>query len=149
VRVVHFEDFEVGETFRFGEHTFGAEEIVSFARQFDPQSFHLDAEAAETSAFGGLVASGWHTAAIWMRLYVDGLLGRAASMGSPGLDELRWLKPVRPGDTLSASLTVLDASPSTHRPDRGTIHFRGEMRDEEGEVALRMTGRGYFARRRR
>jgi len=149
VNTLHFEDFEAGETFELGTHTFTAEEIVAFAHQYDPQPFHVDEAAAEDSAFGGLIASGWHTSAIWMRLYVDALLGRAASMGSPGLDELRWLKPVRPGDTLSASLTVLDTSPSKHRPDRGTIHFRGELRDDGGEVVLRMTGRGYFARRGR
>ena len=147
MKLLHFEDFEEGETHRFGAHTFTAEEIVAFARQYDPQPFHVDTAAAKDSAFGGLIASGWHTAAVWMRLYVDALLSRAASMGSPGLEELRWLKPVRPGDTLSASLTVLGRSPSRHRPDRGTIHFRGEMRDGGGEVVLRMTGRGYFARR--
>ena len=113
---LYFEDFEEGQVYELGEKTLTKEEIVAFAREYDPQPFHVDEEAAKGSAFGGLIASGWHTAAIFMRLYADAVLSRAESMGSPGVEELRWLKPVRPGDTLSARLTVLDAAPSASRP---------------------------------
>ena len=95
-----FEDFEPGRVFELGAREVTEEEIVAFAREWDPQPFHVDPEAAQESSFGGLIASGWHTGAMWMRLYVDSLLVGAASMGSPGIEELRWLAPVRPGDTL-------------------------------------------------
>ncbi len=144
---VYFEDIEPGTTYELGSHTFTREEIVAFARSFDPQPFHLDEAAAAESPFGGLIASGWHTAAIWMRLYVDSLLAGAASMGSPGVEQLRWLRPVRPGDTVRASLTVLEATPSSVRPDRGTILFDAALESVDGEPVLTMRGRGYFARR--
>src|SRR5579859_3157513 len=102
----YFEDFAVGHTLELGSYTITREEILAFARQFDPQPFHTDEEQAKASLYGGLIASGWHTASIFMRLLVDGLLNDTASMGSPGVDELRWLRPVRPGDTLRARFTV-------------------------------------------
>jgi acyl dehydratase len=141
-----FEDFAPGATYDLGSHTVTEAEIVTFAREWDPQSFHVDAEAAAASHFGGLIASGWHTCALWMRLYVTSLLGDAAGLGSPGVEELRWLMPVRPGDTLSARLTVLEATPSERRPDRGTIRSRGEMLNGDA-VVLSMLARGHFARR--
>ena len=144
---LYFEDFEEGQVFELGEKTMTKEEILSFAAQFDPQPFHVDEEAAEGSAFGGLIASGWHTAAVFMRLYVDAVLHRAESMGSPGVEELRWLRPVRPGDTLSATLTVLDAVPSSSRPGRGTVYFVSEVRNGAGEKVMSMKARGLFARR--
>ncbi len=144
---LYFEDFEPGAVLDLGQRTLSAEEILAFAREFDPQPFHVDEGAAAESAFGGLIASGWHTAAIFMRLYVDAVLSRAASMGSPGVEELRWLKPVRPGDTLSASLTVLDTTPSARNPKRGTVHLHSEVRNQRGEVAMTMKARGLFARR--
>ena len=143
----YFDDFEPGRVFELGSRTVTAEEIVAFGREFDPQPFHVDEEAAAASIFGGLIASGWHTGAMWMRLYVDALLGGAASLGSPGIEELRWLAPVRPGDTLSARLTVLEATPSERRPDRGTIRSRGEMVNQDGVVVMSMTSRGHFGRR--
>jgi len=143
----YFEDFEPGRVFELGSRTVTADEIVAFARDWDPQPFHLDPEAAHASAFGGLIASGWHTGALWMRLYVDALLGSAASMGSPGIEELRWLAPVRPGDTLHARLTVLEASPSKRTPGRGTIRSRGEMVNQAGVTVMTMVARGHFARR--
>ena len=142
-----FEDFAAGQIFDLGAHTMTRDEIVDFARQFDPQPFHVDDEAAQKSPFGGLIASGWHTAAVFMRLYVDALLADAASMGSPGISELRWLAPVRPGDTLTGRFIVESVQPSSKRPDRGTVFFRSEMVTAEGTVVLSMTGRGYFARR--
>jgi acyl dehydratase len=144
---LYFEDFEPGQVLELGSRLVTAEEIVSFARQWDPQPFHVDPEAAEASVFGGLIASGWHTGAMWMRLYVDSTLGKAASMGSPGVEELRWLAPVRPGDTLHGRLTVLEATPSERRPDRGTIRSRGEMVNQDGVVVMAMVARGHFGRR--
>jgi acyl dehydratase len=144
---LYFEDFEPGQVLELGSHAVTEDEIVSFAREFDPQSFHVDPDAAGASVFGGLIASGWHTSAMWMRLYVDSMLGRAASMGSPGVEELRWLAPVRPGDTLSGRLTVLEATPSERRADRGTIRSRGEMVNQDGVVVMSMVARGHFGRR--
>ena len=142
-----FEDFEPGVVFELGSRTLSKEEMISFAREYDPQPFHVDEEAAADSAFGGLIASGWYTAAIFMRLYADALLSRAASMGSPGVEELRWLVPVRPGDTLDARLNILGVAPSERNPSRGTIHFRAEVRNQRDETVMTFTGRGLFARR--
>ncbi len=143
-----FEDFEPGAVFDLGQRTVTEEEILTFARQYDPQPFHVDKEAAVESAFGGLISSGWHTAAIFMRLYVDAVLSNAASQGSPGVEELRWLKPVRPGDTLRARLTVLDAVPSNSNPNRGTVYIRSEVDNDRGETVMTMKARGLFARRK-
>jgi acyl dehydratase len=142
-----FEDLAPGQVVELGSRTVTEAEILEFARQFDPQPFHVDPEAAKSSAFGGLIASGWHTGAMWMRLYVDSLLDGAAAMGSPGIEELRWLAPVRPGDTLSGRLTVLEATPSASRPDRGTVRIRGEMVNQDGVTVMAMTSRGHFGRR--
>jgi acyl dehydratase len=142
-----FEDFAPGQVYELGSTTVTEEEIVEFARRFDPQPFHLDPEAAKHSDFGGLIASGWHTGAMWMRLYVDSLLGGGSGQGSSGIEELRWLAPVRPGDTLSGRLTVLDATPSERRRDRGTIRIRGEMVNQDGVTVMSMVSRGRFARR--
>jgi acyl dehydratase len=141
-----FEDFAAGQVYELGSRTVTEEEMVEFARQWDPQPFHVDPEAAKESVFGGLVASGWQTSAIWMRLYVDAMLGSAAR-GSPGIEELRWLAPVRPGDTLAGRLTVLEATPSTIKPDRGTIRIRGEMVNQDGVTVMAMTSRGHFGRK--
>jgi acyl dehydratase len=143
----YFEDFEPGQVFELGSHDVTEAEIVEFAERWDPQPFHTDAEAAAESVFGGLIASGWHTGAMWMRLYVDSLLGGMTSMGSPGIEELRWLAPVRPGDTLHGRLTVLETTPSERRPDRGTVRIRGEMVNGEGVVVMSMISRGHFGRR--
>lgn len=145
--LLFFEDFEAGMVFDLGERTLSNEVIVAFATEFDPQPFHVDEEAAEKSTFGGLIASGWHTASVFMRLYVDALLSRAASLGSPGVEELRWLKPVRPGDTLRARLTVLDTTPSSRNPNRGTIHIYSEVLNQHGDAVMTMKARGLFARR--
>jgi acyl dehydratase len=141
-----FEDFAAGQVYELGSRTITEAEIVDFARQWDPQPFHVDPEAAKESVFGGLIASGWQTGAIWMRMYVDAMLGTAAR-GSPGIEELRWLAPVRPGDTLSGRLTVLEATPSATKPDRGTIRIRGEMVNQDGVTVMAMTSRGHFGRR--
>jgi acyl dehydratase len=143
----YFEDFRPGDRFELGRHHITHEEIVGFASHWDPQPFHVDEAAARDSPFGGLVASGWHTAAIWMRCYVMTLLHDSASMGSPGVEQLRWLVPVRPDDELAARLRVTAVEPSSTRPDRGTVHVVGEVGNQRGETVLSLTARGYFARR--
>jgi acyl dehydratase len=143
----YFEDLQVGETATLGDHTITRDEIIAFAHQFDPQPFHLDEAQAHASIYGGLIASGWHTACLMMRLIVDGWVTDTAGMGSPGIDELRWLLPVRPGDTLTASITILELTPSTRRTDRGTVRSLCEMRNQRGEVVLRAIGLTLMARR--
>ena len=143
----YFEDFAVGQTFDLGSRKLEADEIVAFAREYDPQPFHTDERAAAATPFGGLIASGWHTAAVFMRLYCDGLLNDTASLGSPGVDELRWLHPVRPGDTLTGSLTVLETRPSSTRPNRGTILLGCSLTNQDGVEVLTMRARGLFGRR--
>ncbi|MGO8917648.1 MAG: MaoC family dehydratase [Stellaceae bacterium] len=144
----YFEDFRVGEVLALGSRQVSEAEIIAFAREFDPQPFHTDPERARSSAFGGLVASGWHTAALFMRLIVDGFVSTIAeSMGSPGIDKLEWLKPVRPGDTLTGRLTILEVIPSKSRPDRGTIKSLGEVLNQRGEVVMTIRNVGFFGRR--
>lgn len=143
----YFDDFVVGETIELGSVDVTEESIIQFARQFDPQVFHIDPVAAKDSPFGGLIASGWHTCSMYMRLLYDGLLSGASSQGSSGMEELRWLAPVRPGDTLLARYTVLDATPSATKPGRGTVRFLSEMVNQDAKVVLRMVGRGQFGSR--
>ena len=143
----YFEDFTVGFTRTAQGPTVTAEEIKAFATEFDPQPFHLDEEAAKTSLFGALCASGWHTASLCMRMLCDAYLSESASLGSPGIDELRWVKPVFAGDTLSAKMTVLDARPSRSRPTIGSVRSRWEVYNQNNELVMHMTGWGLFARR--
>lgn len=142
-----FEDFVPGTVTTYGRHVVTREEIVSFATQFDPQPMHLDEAAAAQSILGGLSASGWHSCGIMMRMMVDNMLGHARGMGSPGIDELRWLRPVRPGDVLSVRQTVLEARPSAKKADRGYVKFRFELITETGDVVLDETNSIIFARR--
>jgi acyl dehydratase len=143
----YWEDFTPGRVFETATRTLSEEEIVRFAREYDPQSYHTDAEAARSSPFGGLIASGWQTAAVGMRLMCDGYLLETSCVGSPGLDELRWLKPVRPGDTLRLRTTVIEATPSSRQANRGTVLFRWEILNQNDAVALLMVGRQLFLRR--
>jgi acyl dehydratase len=142
----YWEDLVAGETVDIGSHTITAEEIIGFARQFDPQPFHTDPEKAKDSIYGGLIASGWHTCSIAMRLMCDAYVNHAASMGSPGLEEVRWLKPVRPGDTLRATRTIEESRP-TSKPDRGLVLTRWDMYNQKNEHVLMMRGYGLFGRR--
>jgi acyl dehydratase len=142
-----WEDFPPGWTYESGPRTLSAEEIIAFAREYDPQSYHTDAAAAEHSPFGGLIASGWQTCAVAMRLMCDGYLLRSACIGSPGLDELRWFKPVRPGDALRFRATVLEQTPSQSNAARGTVRFRWEVLNQNEEVVCRMVGRQHYRRR--
>jgi acyl dehydratase len=146
--VRYFEDFAVGQVYELGTYRVTRDEIVSFARRFDPQPFHLSEEAARDSIFGGLVASGWHTVCLFMRLYVDGLLVDAASMGSPGVEEIRWLVPVRPDDLLRATAEIVDVRPSGRDPQRGTVSVRCELANQDDAVVMRMVARAFFKRRR-
>ena len=131
-----FEDFREGDVTEFGEYVMTEAAMVDFARQWDPQPFHLDAAAGEAHPFGGLVASGWHTASAMMRMLVDGYIPRDASLGSPGIDELRWLRPVRPGDRLHLRVTVLDARRSNSRPEMGLVRSLTEVLTADGSVAM-------------
>jgi acyl dehydratase len=135
-----FEDFIPGSVRTFGSMLVTEEEIIEFARRYDPQIFHTDPVAARKSAYGGLVASGWHTAAMAMRLIVEHYLSRAASAGSPGVDELRWLKPVRPGDILSLRVTVLETRRSESKPDRGIVRSLVEVLNQDGVVVMSFKG---------
>ncbi|GIZ51143.1 MaoC family dehydratase [Noviherbaspirillum aridicola] len=143
----YFEDFEVGRTIAAGTRTVTEEEVLDFARKFDPQPFHVDHDAAARSIYGGIIASGWHTCGMMMRVMVDTFLCEAASLGSPGVDEIRWLKPVRPGDTLSITNTVLETRPSSSKPDRGVVLTLWEAKNQHGEVVATIKGMGMFARR--
>jgi acyl dehydratase len=145
--MIHLEDFAPGQVHPLGRHTVSRDEIVAFARAWDPQPFHLDEEAAGASIYRGLIASGWHTVCVFMRLFADGLLNRAAAMGSPGVDEVRWLQPVRPGDTLEARLEVLEVRPSRSKPDRGVIRARCVVANQDGEEVLTMQAVVLFRRR--
>lgn len=144
---LYFEDFTPGRLFELGSVTLTAEEIIAFGTQFDPQPFHVDPEAAKSTSFGGLIASGWQTCSLYMRLYVDEVLSRSASEGSPGMEEVRWLAPVRPGDTLTGTLFIEDVKPSGSNPKRGTVYLRSEMTNQDGVVVMSMKGRGLFGRR--
>jgi acyl dehydratase len=143
----HFEDFPVGMILELAGPTLTKESIVEYARRYDPQPFHTDEEAAKHSVFGGLIASGWHTVSLCMRMICDAYVLDAASMGSPGVNEVRWTKPVRPGDTLKLRMTVVDAKPSTSKPDRGTVLHRWEVFNQNGELVMTMEGYGIFKRR--
>jgi acyl dehydratase len=146
---IYFEDFVPGAVTTYGPRTVTREEIIAFASEFDPQPMHLDEEAAKKTMLGGLSASGWHSCAIMMRLLYDGFLVHAASMGAPGIDEMKWLKPVRPGDSLSVRLTVLDKREPKTRPEMGFVQFRCEVLNQQGEVVLEAVYPGMFAKRKR
>ena len=143
----YWEDFHVGSVREFGQMPVSREAVLAFARQFDPQPFHLDDDAAEASLFGQLSASGWHTCAMTMRMMCDDYLLDAASLGSPGIDHLRWLKPVCPGDTLSVRLTVLEARPMNSRPGVGLVRSMWEVLNQRRDPVLTMEGWGMFRRR--
>lgn len=143
----YLEDLKVGDTMALGSHRVTEDEIVRFGREFDPQPFHTDPEAAKASPFGGLVASGWHTASIAMRLLVEGLVDRVKSYGSPGVDELRWRVPVRPGDELRLIITVAETRPSASKPDRGTVVFDEKLYNQRNEVVMTKRSLGIVGRR--
>ena len=132
----HFEDYPVGAVFTGGPILVSEQEILDFARHYDPQPMHIDKDAAERGPFGGLIASGWHTGAMMMQLLAEHFVPKPGNLASPGLDELRWLKPVRPGDRLSLRATVLSARPSRSKPDQGVVTSLVELVNQNGEVVL-------------
>ena len=143
----YFEDYVPGDVHTFGSILVDADEVMSFAKRYDPQAFHTDREAAKRTPFGGLIASGWHTAGLMMRLYYEHFLTHVASFGSPGISELRWLKPVRPGDELSARVTVLEARPSKSKPDRGLVTSLVEVLNQANEVVMTLNVVNIMGRR--
>jgi len=145
----YWEDFAVGTVREFGGMTLEKADIVRFARDWDPQPFHVDEEAAKRSPYGGLIASGWQTCAAAMRMCCDAYLLDAASVGSPGVENVRWVKPVRPGDTLKVRLEVLDARPLKSKPGVGLVKNRWQLFNQDGEEVMQMEGYGMFLQRPR
>ena len=142
-----FEDFTPGDVLQLGDYEMTEAEIIDFGRRFDPQYFHTDPQAAASSPFGGLIASGWHTCSAWARLWIDTVIGRADSRGSGGMQEIRWLEPVRPGDVLTATVEILDTRPSARHADRGTVFIGCTMTNQHGRVVFTARGRGLVGRR--
>ncbi len=140
----YFEDYPAGAVFEFGDIRPTEAEIIEFARQFDPQPFHTDPAAAAKTPFGGLIASGWHTGALMMRVFADHYLSRVASLGSPGIEELRWLKPVRPGDRLSVRISVLEARRSRSKPDRGIVQSLIEVLNQERTPVMSLKAQNFL-----
>jgi len=134
----YFEDYITGSVHEFGPIMVEEKEIIAFAKRFDPQLLHTDSDAAKDTVFGGLIASGWHTAALMMRLFVDNYLSHVASLGSPGVDELRWLKPVRPGDEISIRVTVLETKRSHSKQDRGIVRSFIEAMNQDREIVMNL-----------
>ncbi|MFZ6774720.1 MaoC family dehydratase [Undibacterium sp. SXout7W] len=143
----YFEDFIPGSVIELGSRTISESEIIEFASQFDPQPFHIDKAAASHSIFGGVIASGWHTCGIIMRMVVDGFLNDSTSMGSPGLEEVRWILPVRPGDTLTVTAHTLESRPSSSKPDRGVVLTEWRAVNQDGKLVCTIKGMGMFGRR--
>lgn len=144
----YLEDYQVGQRSSFGSYQVTREEVVDFASKYDPQPFHLDDAAAAQTYFGRLSASGWHTCAMTMRMLVDNIAQeKSAGLGSPGLDELRWLKPVYPGDTLRVEVEVIEVRPSQSRPEMGSTKNRVTVLNQHGEPVMTMTSIGLVRRR--
>tara|TARA_B100001939_G_scaffold343705_1_gene356868 strand:+ start:31030 stop:31506 length:477 start_codon:yes stop_codon:yes gene_type:complete len=141
------EDFKVGEKKEFGDYLITKEEIIEFARKYDPQPFHLDEEAAAKTHFGGLIASGWMTCSVMMRMFCDHFLNRSASAGSPGVDELRWRKPVFAGDRLRCVIEVVEVTPSRSRPYLGTVRSKVLVLNQKDEVVLSLYSIAMFLTR--
>jgi len=143
----YWEDYPVGSTRDYAGQTLTQEAMVRFAREFDPQPFHIDAVAAGESIYGGLIASGWHTCALAMRMMCDSYLLDTASSGSPGMENIKWLKPVRPGDTLRLSMTVLEARPLESKPHIGLIRSQWRIFNQKDECVMEMEGYSMLSRR--
>ncbi len=143
----YWEDFVPGWQYESPAHIMTEREMLGFAREYDTQVYHTDPEGAKATSFGGLIASGWQTCSIGMRLMCDGYLLEPSCMGSPGLDELRWFKPVRPGDALRLRSTVVEQTPSAKNPTRGTVKFTWEVLNQANDVVCLMVGRQHYRRR--
>jgi acyl dehydratase len=143
----YLEDYVPGAVYEYGYIEVTEAEILDFARKFDPQPIHIDPAFAATGPFGGLIASGWHTAGIMMRLLADHYLSRVASLASPGIDELRWPAPLRPGDSVRLRTTIVAARPSRSKPDRGLVRTLGQLINQDDADVLRLTAMNLIARR--
>jgi acyl dehydratase len=141
----YYEDLAATLSDNVGSRTVGRDDMIRFAREYDPQPFHVDEAEAKKSPYGGLIASGWMTCAVVMRMMCDHYLLTSASLGSPGIENLRWLKPVRPGDTLTVVRKTLEARKSQSKPDRGLIKSLWEVSNQHGELVMTMEGMGMFA----
>jgi acyl dehydratase len=145
--VKYFDDVRVGDVMRFGRYEVTREEIVEYAREFDPQPFHLDEEAAKASMFGGLIASGWHTGAMFIRMVVEYMTPVHATSGAMGFDDLKWIRPVRPGDVLSVESEIREKIESRSRPDRGTVKIESRIINQRGEVVMSLVSLVIYLRR--
>jgi len=143
----YWEDFKVGDSASIGERVVDKAEVIAFAKAYDPQPFHVDEEAAKESIFGGLIASGWHTVGMVMRMTVDSYLRDSASLGSPGVDSVRWLKPVRPGDRIRVTRKILETRASKSRPGMGVIKTLWQVFNQDDDLVMTMEGYGMFQRR--
>lgn len=141
----YFEDYVQGAVHQFGEIVVSPEEIMDFAKRYDPQDYHINAETAAKTRVGGLIASGWHTCAMMMRMFCDNFLTKNASLPSPGVDELRWVAPVRPGDVISLRVTVAEARRSASKPDRGMVRSRIEVLNQKGQVVMTLVAMNLIA----
>ena len=146
LKYIPFENFKVGQKQNFGAYEVSEEEIIEFASKYDPQFFHLDHAAAKQSLFGGLCASGWHTCAMTMSMMVTNMDTNGRSLGSPGIDSLRWLRPVFPGDVLSVQMEVLDTIPSKNRPNIGVVVSKVSVSNHKEDVVMEFTSKGIFSR---
>ncbi|AJK47234.1 MaoC family dehydratase [Burkholderia plantarii] len=144
---IGYEDLEVGALTEIGKHTFTPEDIVEFAQRYDPQPFHLDEAGGKASPFGGLVASGWHTCSVFMGMLVRNVLSDSTSMGSPGIDEIRWLKPVRAGATITMFQNIVDKRLSASRPDRGIVTTEWIGKNEDGDTVITVKSKVIFGLR--
>jgi len=143
----YWEDFKTGSREKIGSVVVDKDELIEFASRYDPQPFHVDEAAAQKSIYGGLIASGWHTCSMVMRLICDAYMLNSASLGSPGLENLRWLQPVRPGDTLTAFRTIEQTRASNSRPDRGIVKTLWEVENQDKQLVLTMSGINFFLKR--
>lgn len=142
-----FDDFQVGDVLELPAYTVEESEMLAFARQYDPQSFHTDSAAAKESPFGGLIASGWLTTAIFMRMQCDAFMLNSSCVGSPGVDEIRWLLPVRPGDTLRGLNEVVTVKPSRSKPDRGAVFSNVTLTNQHGDTVMTLVSRAIYLKR--
>ena len=145
--IQYFEDFQPGQVIDVGSVEVAQADIIAFARHYDPQPMHIDPDAARRTIYGGLIASGWHTVSLFMRLLVENLVAKTVSLGSLGVDELRWPLPVRPGDRLTGQMEVLETRASNSRPTMGIVRWRGEVRNQDGQLVMSLLGTNFFGRR--
>ncbi len=143
----YWEDFPVGRVFEYGSRTLSEDEMIAFARDWDPQRYHIDPQAGNETPYGGLIASGWHTGCVMMRFMCDAYLNESSCIGSPGIDEWRFAAPVRPGDTLRYRGSVLESRLSASKPDRGIVKFRWQLLNQRDEVVVSIVGTQFYLRR--